>query len=263
MPNRLAIQPMEGCDGTPDGSPGELTFRRYERFGAGGAKLIWGEAAAVAPEGRANPRQLVIDDVHASGLETLARVCREAHRQAWGTDSDLLLGLQLTHSGRYSVPTPLLAQHDPLLDPRTILDKSSGARAGPETPLLSDAELDRLQDRYLSASKIAWNVGFDFVDIKQCHRYLLNELLASRSRPGKYGGSFQNRSRFIRELVGRLVAENRGLVATRLNVFDGIPFRSAGKDVPGVPVEFSSPVASCWGTNEENPFEPDLAEPRG
>ena len=58
--NRLAIQPMEGCDGEPDGSPGELTFRRFRRFGAGGAKLIWGEACAVVPEGRANPRQLVI-----------------------------------------------------------------------------------------------------------------------------------------------------------------------------------------------------------
>src|SRR5205807_3036961 len=99
--NRLAIQPMEGCDGTLDGAPGELTLRRYQRFGAGGAKLIWGEAAAVTPEARANTRQLVIDDDHAAGLETLLTTCRAAHRDAWGTDSDLLVGLQLTHSGRY------------------------------------------------------------------------------------------------------------------------------------------------------------------
>ena len=71
--NRLAIQPMEGCDGEPDGSPGELTFRRYRRFGAGGAKLIWGEAAAVVPEGRANPRQLVINAANAPALERLLR----------------------------------------------------------------------------------------------------------------------------------------------------------------------------------------------
>ncbi|HUU12820.1 MAG TPA: flavin oxidoreductase/NADH oxidase, partial [Terriglobia bacterium] len=56
--NSLAIHPMEGCDGELDGRPGELTIRRYRRFGAGGAKLIWFEACAVAPEGRANPRQL-------------------------------------------------------------------------------------------------------------------------------------------------------------------------------------------------------------
>jgi 2,4-dienoyl-CoA reductase-like NADH-dependent reductase (Old Yellow Enzyme family) len=125
--NRLAIQPMEGCDATPDGTPDELTFRRYRRFGAGGAKLIWGEAAAVAPEGRANARQLVIDEAHAAGLERLLQGCRAAHRAAWGDDSDLLVGLQLTHSGRYSVPRPILAQHDPLLDPRTVADKATGA----------------------------------------------------------------------------------------------------------------------------------------
>lgn len=260
--NRLAVQPMEGCDGTPDGAPDELTIRRYERFGAGGAKLIWGEAAAVVPEGRANPRQLVIDDDHARGLERLLRICRDAHRSAWGDDSDLLVGLQLTHSGRYSFPRPILAQHDPLLDPRTVADKATGAIVDATFPLLSDADLDRLQDRYVDAARIAWRIGFDFVDIKQCHRYLLNELLASKTRPGKYGGSFENRTRFIRELVGKLRSEHPGgLVATRLNVFDGIPFRMNGVDAPGVPVEFSRPVRSSWGTNEEDPFAPDITEP--
>src|SRR5213592_431867 len=56
--NSVAIQPMEGCDGTLGGAPDELTLRRYRRFGAAGAMIIWGEATAVVPEGRANPRQL-------------------------------------------------------------------------------------------------------------------------------------------------------------------------------------------------------------
>jgi NADPH2 dehydrogenase len=260
--NRLAVQPMEGCDGTPDGSPDELTFRRYERFGSGGAKLIWGEAAAVTPEGRANTRQLVADEAHASGLARLVETCRTAHRAAWGDDADLLVGLQLTHSGRYSVPAPILASHDPLLDPRTVVNKATGARAGRDTPLISDDALDRLQDRYAVAAGVAFRAGFDFVDIKQCHRYLLNELLSAKTRQGKYGGSFENRTRFAREVVTRIRDENPGgLVATRLNVFDGVPFHAEGEQRPGVPDAFTTPVLSAWGTREDDPFTPDLAEP--
>jgi 2,4-dienoyl-CoA reductase-like NADH-dependent reductase (Old Yellow Enzyme family) len=259
--NRLAIHPMEGCDGTPDGAPGDLTFRRYRRFGAGGAKLIWGEAAAVVPEGRANTRQLVADPAHADGLRRLLETCRQSHRDVCGRDSDLLVGLQLTHSGRYSVPRPILVQRDPLLDPRTVVDKATGRRAGPGDPLIADEELDRLQDRYVEAAQVAFEAGFDFIDLKQCHRYLLNELLSAKLRPGRYGGSFENRTRFIREVVGRIRDRNpAGLIATRLNVFDGLPYRR-GPDGEGIPCPYELPVRTAWGTNEENPFIPDLEEP--
>jgi 2,4-dienoyl-CoA reductase-like NADH-dependent reductase (Old Yellow Enzyme family) len=259
--NRLAIQPMEGCDGQRDGAPGELTFRRYRRFGAGGAKLVWGEAAAVVPEGRANPRQLVINPANAPALERLLRITREAHIESNGRDDDLLVGLQLTHSGRYSFERPLLAQHDPLLDPRTVLDKAAGRTAGPADPLLTDDELDRLQDRYVEAAALAFRIGFDFVDFKQCHRYLLNELLAARTRPGRYGGSFEDRTRFIREVVGRVRSDHPGrILATRLNVFDGVPYQK-GPDGSGVPGPFVTPLRSAWGTNADDPTEPDLAEP--
>ena len=259
--NRLAIQPMEGCDAELDGSPGELTFRRYHRFGAGGAKLIWGEACAVVPEGRANPRQLVINPANASVLARLVRETRAAHVESNGRDDDLLIGLQLTHSGRYAFQRPILAQHDPLLDPRTILDKTTGATAGPDSPLITDDELDRLQDRYIDAARLAHEAGFDFIDIKQCHRYLLNELLAARTRPGKYGGPLENRTRFIRELVARVHDACPGLlIGTRLNVFDGIPYAKA-EDGIGAPCQFTRPVRSTWGTDADNPASPDLAEP--
>ena len=173
----------------------------------------------------------------------------------------MLVGLQLTHSGRYSCERPILAQHDPLLDPRTILDKTTGATAGPDTPLISDSELERLRDRYAVAAKLAFQIGFDFVDIKQCHRYLLNELLAARTRPGKYGGSFENRTRFIREVVGQIGDENPGrLVATRLNVFDGVPY-TKGPTGRGVPCPFTPPIESAWGTSAHDPLLPDLTEP--
>src|SRR5262249_20902960 len=123
--NRLLVQPMEGCDGTLDGRPDELTFRRYHRFGAGAAKVIWGEATAVCDRGRANSRQLLAAEHTAAGLEKMLRECRQAHREACGNDDDLVVGLQLTHSGRYSFKKPLLATHDPILDPLTK-DRSSG-----------------------------------------------------------------------------------------------------------------------------------------
>lgn len=259
--NRLAIHPMEGCDATADGSPEILTNRRYERFGAGGAKLVWGEAAAITAQGRANPRQLVIDEPHARGLEQLLNVCRSAHRRAWGDDSDLLVGLQLTHSGRYSVPRPVLVQRDPLLDPLTFWDRANGVKVGPDTPLITDDELCRLMDRYVAAADLAYRIGFDFVDLKQCHRYLLNELLAARERPGPFGGSFENRTRFIREVVGRIRAEHPArILATRLNAFDGLPFVRT-ESGEGRPVDVTGPATTLWGSRLDAPSEPDLDEP--
>jgi 2,4-dienoyl-CoA reductase-like NADH-dependent reductase (Old Yellow Enzyme family) len=251
--NALCIQPMEGCDGTPDGRPDELTFRRYQRFGAGGAKLIWGEATAVVEEGRANTRQLLINDDTAADLERMLRECRQAHREAYGGDEDLVVGLQLTHSGRYSYRRPLIAFHDPILDPRTGVDANY--------PILDDDYLKRLADHYVAAARLAQRVGFQFVDIKQCHRYLLSELLAAKERPGPYGGSLENRTRLARAIIARIRDEVPGLVlATRINVFDCIPYRKAdGGD--GEPCSWQPPVRSAWGSREDNPLEPDLTEP--
>jgi NADPH2 dehydrogenase len=276
--NALCIQPMEGCDGTLDGRPDELTFRRYRRFGAGGAKLIWGEATAVIEEGRANSRQLLINDVIAPDLEKMLRECRQAHRADFGRDDDLVVGLQLTHSGRYSFRKPLLAFHDPVLDPRIVLDKTSGKTVDSSYPLLDDDYLRRLVDHYVAAAKLAHKIGFDFVDIKQCHRYLLSELLAAKTRPGPFGGSLENRTRLARDIFTALRSEVPGLViATRLNVFDCIPYRKKapspqplspaagergrGEGDDGEPCPWQVPLLSAWGTREDDPFTPDLTEP--
>jgi len=242
--NSLCIQPMEGCDGTLDGSPDELTFRRYRRFGGGGAKLIWGEAAAVVEEGRANPRQLWLNEQTAPEFERLLRECRDAHRETMGRDDDLLVGLQLTHSGRYSYRKRLIAFHDPILEPKTV---------GSDYPLLGDDYLARLPDSYAAAAKLAQSIGFQFVDVKQCHRYLLSELLAARSRPGRYGGSLENRTRLAREIITRIRSEAPGLmIATRLNVYDGVPPASSG---------VLNSASLVWGSDIDNPLIPNLEEP--
>jgi NADPH2 dehydrogenase len=260
--NRLCVQPMEGCDGTLDGRPDELTYRRYQRFGAGGAKLIWAEAAAVAEEGRANSRQLIIDDRTAADLAKMLHLCREAHRAACGRDDDLVVGLQLTHSGRYSHRRPLLAMHDPLLDPFTLADRSTGRMVDASYPLLSDDELRRLVDRYAAAARLVQRIGFQFVDVKQCHRYLLNELLAARQRPGPFGGSLENRTRLARDIIAAIRAAAPGLmIASRLNVYDGIPFQKRTGAANGEPCAFQPPVDCVWGANANDPLKPDLSEP--
>jgi NADPH2 dehydrogenase len=259
--NRWCIHPMEGCDGNPDGSPGELTYRRYVRFGAGGAKLLWGEACAVTPHGRANPRQLWLNDANRDAFARLVADCRKAHRDAVGDDSDLVIGLQLTHSGRYSHPRPVIATRDPLLDPRTVVDKATGATVMADYPVESDDDLRQLVDAYVTAAKLAQWVGFDFVDIKQCHRYLLNELLGARNRSGPFGGGFENRTRLAREIIQAVRAAVPDIViGARLNVYDGIPFHK-GSDDAGSPDDWTKPLANGWGMNVADPFTPDLTEP--
>lgn len=261
--NALCIQPMEGCDGTLDGKPDELTYRRYQRFGAGGAKLLWGEAAAVLDEGRANSRQLLVNQDNLASLARLVEECRQAHRDAFGSDDDLVLGLQLTHSGRYSYRRPLIACHCPMLDPRTVVDRATGRTVDAGYPVLDDDYLHRLPDHYVAAAKLARQAGFDFVDIKQCHRYLLNELLGARERPGPFGGEFRNRTRLARTIFERLRDEVPGLVAaTRLNLYDGIPYRvGADPEGPGEPCPWQAPLRTVWGTDENDPSRPDLTEP--
>ena len=200
LANRLAVHPMEGCDGTAGGEPDELTFRRYERFAAGGAGLIWFEATAVVGEGRANPRQLWLHAGSAAGFAELVRRTRAAADAAGHRP---VLVLQLTHSGRYIRPegraAPIIAHHSAVLDPVQGLPT--------DHPLITDEQLDALQDAYVRAAVLAAEAGFDAVDIKSCHRYLVNELLASHTRgDSRYGGSYAGRTRLLRETARKVVA---------------------------------------------------------
>jgi len=261
--NRLGIHPMEGCDGTLDGKPDELTCRRWIRFGRGGCKLIWGEATAVLEEGRANGRQLLINEANAKDLEDILRKKREAHQEELGTDDDLVVGLQLTHSGRFSYKKPFIAFRHPLLDNITYIDKKNRIPIPGDYPVVSDDYLERLEDVYVEAAKIACKIGFDFIDIKQCHTYLLSELLAAKTRQGKYGGSFENRTRFLRNIIVKIkdAVGQKMLIATRINVYDGLPYYKAPETLLGVPRAYPIPYPYAFGVDEMNPLEVDLTEP--
>lgn len=250
--NRLAIHPMEGCDGNLDGTPGPLTFRRWRRFAEGGAALLWGEATAIVPEARANTRQLLVSPQTAPALQRLLEETRAARRACFGSDSEFLVGMQLTHSGRWSHGAPIIAQRAAAID----------AVRGVGAHLLSDGELERLEDRFVDAVVIARDAGFDFVDIKQCHTYLLNELLGARKRGGLYGGDYANRTRFVRNVFAKIQARlgDTIILATRVNVFDGLPYRSSDGGTGG-PVAVELPYGDAWGTDIDQPEFPDLAEP--
>lgn len=252
--NSMAIHPMEGCDGTADGRPGELTWRRYERFARGGAKLIWFEATAIREDGRANARQLFLNPATRDDFARLLDRVHTLHREAYGSTDDLLIPVQLTVSGRYAYPKKTIAYHNPLIDDR------SGIPA--EYPLISDDELERIEDQFVEAAGLALEAGFRSVDIKATHGYLLSELLGAKTRAGRYGGSLENRARLLRN-VFRKVRDRYGkrlTLAMRLGCFDSVPYRKNSSTGVGEPYPFPVPYPWGWGVNPDNPLEEDLSE---
>ncbi len=237
LANRFAILPMEGWDGTADGKPTELTRRRWRRFGHSGAKLIWGgEAVAVRHDGRANARQLVINPANAESVAELRRSLLQAHADQFGGADDVYVGLQLTHSGRFCRPNgpalePLALYRHPILDAKYHLEDDGC--------VMSDADVERLIRDFGRAAVLAQDTGYDFVDIKHCHGYLGHEFLSAVDRPGKFGGPFENRTRFLRETVALIREKAPGLdIGVRLSALDWIPFQP-GADRVGEPAPFA------------------------
>jgi 2,4-dienoyl-CoA reductase-like NADH-dependent reductase (Old Yellow Enzyme family) len=257
--NRFCIHPMEGWDATTDGRPTEPLLRRWRHFGISGAKLVWGgEAVAVVPEGRANPNQLAAPACGADGLGLLLDTVRAAHAAAHGTAADLLVALQFTHSGRFCRPgpgprRPVIAFHHPLLDARHGVD--------PDLPVIDDDAVERLIDSYVAAARTAAGVGFEMVDVKACHGYLVHEFLAARRRAGRFGGDLAGRSRFLVELVGRIRAACPGLlVGVRLSLFDTVPWQRVGDHGEPCPTD-GTPYDCGFGVDASDPTRIDLAEP--
>ncbi|MFZ0280248.1 MAG: hypothetical protein WAL29_01255 [Bacteroidales bacterium] len=230
LSNRMAVQPMEGYDSENDGSPSELTARRYRRYVTGGSGLIWFEAVSVTPEGRSNPHQLWIHD---KNYDSFSFFNDELRRNAEQPGIDPVFVAQLTHSGRYSKPDgkarPQVASPNPLLD--TV-----------KPYVLTDDELKRIQDQFVAASKLALRSGFNAVDLKACHGYLIIDLLSAKSRVKSIFGGVDtaSRFRFLLETFDRIKDEVGILVTTRLNISDLYP-GGFGVDENGQP-DFTEPL---------------------
>ncbi|GAC1633419.1 MAG: NADH:flavin oxidoreductase [Candidatus Acidiferrum sp.] len=266
--NRIAVQPMEGWDGTADGNPSEHTFERWKKFGRSGAKLIWGgEAVAVSHAGRANPNQLVIAAHTKKGLAELRKTLIEEHRRTIGSIDGLVIGLQLTHSGRYCRPNQHNKPEPKILYRHPILDRKLGLPA--DYPVLTDGEIEGILEQFHDAAKIAEELGFDFVDIKHCHGYLGHEFLSAHTREGMFGGTLDNRTRFLREIVHFIrVMAPRLKIGVRLSAFDTVGYRPDpaksvdGKLGPGIPEEYAQLIPYRWGfgVDPQNPTREDLTE---
>lgn len=229
--NRVIFQPMEGCDCESDGAPGSLTREKYIKAAKSGAGLIWFEACAVCPEGRTNPRQMMLTQDNLPRFKALVDEMRDAAERECGISQVFIL--QLTHSGRQSI-VPMTAYRHPLYDQRRPVSDEN---------IVSDEYLDTLPEKYAISARLAAEAGFDGVDIKSCHGYLLQELLSAYTRNGKYGGSFEGRTRLYLDCLRAVkkVLSDEHLLTTRLGVADMLP-RPYG-----------------FGTDEENNI--DFSEP--
>jgi len=228
--NRLAIHPMEGCDATLEGSPSELTERRYMRYTKGLAGLIWFEATAVSESARANNRQLFLNADTFDDFAKLINMMKEESIK--NSNQPPYLVLQLAHSGRFG-ENKVIAVHDKKLDKISKIERSH--------PIITDKELEELKEWYVKTAELAKKAGFDAVDVKSCHRYLLSELLGARTREGKYGGNYENRTSFLKDVVKKIKDEIGIEVTVRLNISDFLHY----------------PIG--WGINEQG--ELDLTEP--
>lgn len=240
-PNGLCVNPMEGRDADGDGGPSASTFRRYRRFAAGGAGIIWVEATAVKESGKAHPRQLIINEKSVYGFSQLVEEIKRSARDYNGKKQEPLVILQLTHSGRQSAPNgtprPKIAKHSNLFDKNYDITS--------EYPVLTDSQLDEIKDNFIDAAILGGNAGFDGVDVKACHGYLIHELLFSYGNDSsKYRGPFENRISFILNLVREINDKlPELLLASRLNLYDNIPYPDG------------------WGVSRDAGIEPDLTEP--
>ena len=211
--NRVVLQPMEGCDCNTDGSPSQLTREKYIRAAKSGAGLVWFEANAVCPEGRTNPRQMMLTAENLPEFKNLLAEMREIARKECGVSPVFIL--QLTHSGRQSI-VPMIAYRHPIYEQRRPVSDEN---------IVTDAYLDTLAEKYAASARLAEEAGFDGVDVKSCHGYLFQELLSAFSREGRYGGCFENRTRLLLDCI-RAVKDaigDRLLLTCRLSVSDMVP----------------------------------------
>jgi 2,4-dienoyl-CoA reductase-like NADH-dependent reductase (Old Yellow Enzyme family) len=211
--NRVVLQPMEGCDCNTDGSPSELTVQKYMKAASSGAGLIWFEANAVCPEGRTNPRQMMLTHENLPKFQELILNMREAAKNNCGTTPVFIL--QLTHSGRQSI-IPMTAYSNPIYEEKRPVSSEN---------IVSDEYLDTLPDKYAESARLAIQAGFDGVDVKSCHGYLLQELLSAFTREGRYGGSFENRTKLYLDCFKAVksAVSPHILLASRLSVSDMVP----------------------------------------
>ncbi len=236
--NRMGIAPMEGADSLEDGSPSDYTIRRYVNEAIGGSALIWFEAISIVPEGRSSKTQLLLTEENVESYKRMNEKIKEAGRKANGFEPYPIM--QANHSGRYSNPdnrpAPMIAYRHPQLEQY---------RAADDSCIVTDDYLKSLEESFGKAALLAKKAGFDAVDIKSCHGYLLAELLSAYDRPGQYGGNYENRTRLLKNGIkaAKVWEDENFQVTCRLGIYDGYEYPWG------------------FGVSEGSGLKPDLKEP--
>lgn len=243
IPNSLATHPMEGGDSDEFGSPTELTYRKYENIARGGAGLIWLEAVSVTKDGRSNDKQLWITEDNWQEFKKLNDLIKKSAKEEFGEGFEPITIVQLNHSGRYckvnGKRNPIIATHKKTLDDKIGITK--------EYPVVTDEFLDDLILNFIEAARLSKKAGFDGVDIKACHGYLLGEILSAYHRVGKYGGSFENRTKLMIDIIEEVKNDKECeglLLSSRLNIYDAVPYPDG------------------WGVSTTSRVDIDLEEPK-
>lgn len=239
LSNRLGIAPMEGADSLADGSPSEYTSRRYVNEAIGGSAIIWFEAISIVEEGRSSKTQLLLTKENLENYKEFTHKIKEAGIRANGFAPYLIM--QANHSGRYSnpdnKPAPMIAYRHPELEQY---------RAADDSCIVTDDYLKGLEEKFGEAAKLAKEAGFDAVDIKSCHGYLLAELSSAYNRPGMYGGSYENRTRLLKNgiLAAKAYEDGNFMVTSRLGIYDGYayPYGFGVSEGSGLTPDFTEPI---------------------
>ena len=214
--NRLVNQPMESNDADERGKPTELTFDRYRRLAEGGAGMIIVESLTISSRSRARKNQLEITERHAEGLAQLVKEMRAINDQS-------LIIFQINHSGNVSNGSfSEVVSYYPT--------------GNPEIRILSDEDVEEIKESFVQAAVIARQAGADGIDFKHCHGYFCGQLLRpANTKNGRFGGSFENRTRFFRETAAEIktaVNDDTFILGARLSMYEGIigGFGSSGPE---------------------------------
>lgn len=237
--NRLGIAPMEGADSLEDGSPSDYTTRRYVKEAIGGSAVIWFEAISIVEEGRSSKTQLLLTKDNLENYKKFTEEIKEAGRKANGYTPYLIM--QANHSGRYSnpnnKPAPMIAYRHSELEQY---------RAADDSCIVTDDYLKGLEEKFGEAAALAKEAGFDAVDIKSCHGYLLAELSSAYTRLGEYGGSYENRTRLLKNAIraAKVYEDDTFMVTSRLGIYDGYayPYGFGVREGTGLTPDFTEPI---------------------
>jgi 2,4-dienoyl-CoA reductase-like NADH-dependent reductase (Old Yellow Enzyme family) len=228
---------MECNDEDADGNPSDLTYKRYENLFRGEAGLVSLEAISITNESRSRDKQLTIIPNDPANIEALRKFVKRLKE----VNPKTLIIFQLTHSGELSNPS----------FSRRVCVKPLPGYGG---DILTEEEVDHIVDEFVLAAKITHDIGADGIDMKLCHGYLGSQILRPyNDRKWKYGGSWENRSRFAYDLYERIqkeVNDKNFLIGSKISAWEGFPggFGTAGPDSPVI--DLAEPISLLKGLEE-------------